>query len=429
MRLGRVELVRRRQVRRSGDSDDFDVLILDGPYKQSLRSAQNLGRAGLRVAIGMSQGQYDPSLPVPTFRSRYCAHGVVFPSYYEDPARFADAVLEFVRGHPTRVILPTGDGTIAVLAPRRAQFAALGTTLALASDTALKDANHKDRTLEVASRLGIDFPKSVRIDSVDDLKAAAAELGYPFVLKPTFSWLAQSAQRVSPVEVIDETEAEIMTRNFIDAGAGILAQEYAGGLREEVTLLIIDGEVAVSCGHLEYRNIPQLGGISVMRESIEVPPEILDSSIRLAKAMGLEGPCGVEFRRNSKNKPLLMEINARLGGALESATRSGIDLPLMVWQWAMRMPVQKTEKYRVGVRTRWLEGDIRWLEQNFSRRGRPDSVPMIQGVWIFASEFARTRYYDFLDWGDLAPTVAELQNLVTVAVRRVKRPLQQRPRR
>jgi predicted ATP-grasp superfamily ATP-dependent carboligase len=429
MRLGSVDVVRRSRARQPGDNDDFDALILDGPYKQSLRSAQNLGRAGLRVAIGMSQGQYDLSLPVPTFRSRYCALGVVFSSYYENPASFADAVLGFVRDHPTRVILPTGDGTIAALAPRRAMFAELGTTLALASDAALDVANHKDRTLEVASRLGIEYPKSVRIDSVDDLKTAAAELGFPFVLKPTFSWLEQSAQRVSPVEVIDETEAEIMTRRLIDAGAGILAQEYALGLREEVTLLIVDGEVVVSCGHLEYRKTPQLGGISVMRESIQVPPGILDSSIRLAKAIGLEGPCGIEFRRNAENQPLLMEINARLGGALESATRSGIDLPLMVWQWAMCMPVQKREHYRVGVRTRWLEGDVRWLEENFSRRGRPDSVPIIQGIWIFASEFARTRYYDFLDWGDLMPTVAEFQNLATLALRRVKRTLQQRVRR
>lgn len=193
-----------------------------------------------------------------------------------------------------------------MLAPRRAEFAALGAVLALASDAALDIANHKDRTLEVASKLGIEYPKSILIDSVDDLKIAVAELGFPLVLKPTFSWLGKSAQRVSPVEVLDDTEAEQMTKKFIDAGATVLAQEYAGGLREEVTLLIADGEVAVSCGHLEYRNLPQIGGISVMRESIQVPPDILDASIRLAKAIGLEGTCGVEFRRDADNRPLLI---------------------------------------------------------------------------------------------------------------------------
>jgi hypothetical protein len=34
--------------------------------------------------------------------------------------------------HPTRVVLPTGDATIAAVAPLREKMAALGTTLALA---------------------------------------------------------------------------------------------------------------------------------------------------------------------------------------------------------------------------------------------------------------------------------------------------------
>ena len=51
-----------------------------------------------------------------------------------------------------------------------------------------------------------------------------------------------------------------------------------------------------------------------MRESIAVPEKVLDASVRLAKAIGLEGPCEVEFRRNANGHPLLMEINARLAG-------------------------------------------------------------------------------------------------------------------
>jgi predicted ATP-grasp superfamily ATP-dependent carboligase len=389
----------------------YDVLVLDGAVKQSLRSAQLLGRAGLRVAIGESSDAC-PERPdnLPAFRSRYCARRVVFPSFTR-PTEFADAVIEFVRKHPTSVVLPTNDATIAILYPRRADFDALGTVLALAPDAALEVANHKDRTLEVASELGIGFPRSVLIKEAGDLKVAIAELGFPLILKPTFSWLGEAGKRVSPVDVLNESEAEAVTREFLDDGASILAQEYAGGLREEVTLLIVDGEAVVSFAHVEPRNLPQIGGVSVIRESVLVPHDILDSAIRLAKAIGLEGPCGIEFRRDAANRPLLMEINARLGGALETSVRSGINLPLMVWQWAMGESVPQLSHYRVGVRTRWLEGDIRWLFQNFRRVGRLDSVSRIEGLWLFVSEFARSRYYDYFDLRDLKPAVADLRNI------------------
>lgn len=45
-----VESVTQRQHGRTDESDSFDILILDGTYKQSLRAAQSLGRSGLKVA-------------------------------------------------------------------------------------------------------------------------------------------------------------------------------------------------------------------------------------------------------------------------------------------------------------------------------------------------------------------------------------------
>ena len=37
----------------------------------------------------------------------------------------------------------------------------------------------------------------------------------------------------------------------------------------------------------------------------------------------------------------LMEVNARIGGALDSVTSAGIDLPVLFWQWATGQQVQR----------------------------------------------------------------------------------------
>jgi predicted ATP-grasp superfamily ATP-dependent carboligase len=408
----------------SGGSPDhagYDILILDAEHKQSLAAARSLGRAGLRVALGESLDQYRSHPPLPAFCSRYCARGVVLPSYADDPDAYAAAVIEFVRTYPTPVILPAGDATCVSLMPYRQQLAELGSVLALPADHALAIALDKDHTLRVAGAIGIACPRSVRIDSVEELSFAIDEFGFPFVIKPTVSWTAIRRDRVLPVEVIDKAEAVEVAERFLAGGAVVLAQQWVPGRREGVTLFIAGGEVVASCGHDEHRTTPALGGVSVMRQSVQTPPDVYDAAVRLALAIGLEGICEVEFRRDADGDPLLMEVNPRLPGTLDTSIRSGVDFPLLSWQLATGRPVNRVPGYRPGVRTRWLHGDLRWLRDNYNRASRPDSMSRGRAIWTFISEFARTRHYDHFDMHDLAPAIAEMRYTVAVILKSVRK--------
>jgi predicted ATP-grasp superfamily ATP-dependent carboligase len=398
----------------------YDVLVLDAATKQSLASVRSLGRAGLRVAVGECFAAGDRMSPVVAFQSRYSARNVALPSFAADASAFADSVVEFVREHRASVVLPTMDGTIAALVPRREQLRELGCRLALAPDAALEIANDKDLTLAVARSLGIDYPATMRISSLDDLPGVVAAFGYPFVLKPTVSYPRDAAERLVPVDVIDEAEAVSAIRHFQGAGAGVLAQQWACGRREGVTLFVVGREIRAACAHVAHRTSPVLGGASVLRESVPILDEIYGPAVELVTKIGLQGVCEVEFRRDAAGRPLLMEVNARLAGTIENAVQSGVDFPLMIWQWATGQPVDRVDSYQTGIRTRWLHGDMRWLYENCRRTGRPDSVPRAQALWTFAAEFARTSRYDCLDRRDLRPALAELRTTVS-AIRKSRR--------
>jgi predicted ATP-grasp superfamily ATP-dependent carboligase len=391
-----------------GPSEGFDVLVMDAHMRQSLAAVRSLGRAGLRVATAECFAECDPALSPLAFRSRYARASIVLPSFAADSHAFAAAVVEFVRRHPTRVVVPASDGSIAALIGWRRELEALDCRLALPPDDALAAANDKDRTLREARRLGIAYPPTVCCDGLADLPAALHTVGFPAVLKPTRSWAPRTVERLNAVEVVNEAEAERAARRFLGAGAAVLAQRWVGGRREGATLFVEDGEVRASFAVVAHRTIPALGGASVLRESVPVPPDLYDPAVRLVKALGLEGPCEVEFRRDETGCPLLMEINARLAGPLETALRSGVDLPLMVWRWAAGIPVSATGDYRT-VRMRWLRGDMRWLRDNFARVGRPDSVSRARALWDFGTEFVRSPHYDCVDWRDPGPILAELR--------------------
>lgn len=396
------------------DNAGYDILILDAEHKQSLAAARRLGRAGLRVAMGESLALYRESPPLPAFCSRYCARAVVLPSYADDIDAYVAAILGFVREHPTSVILPAGDPSCLALMPYRRQFAELGCVVALPGNAALEIALDKSRTLALAGELGIAYPRSVPIATVEQLSVAIADFGFPFVLKPTVSWTAGRRERALPVEVIDKDEATQAARDLLAGGATVIAQQWLPGRREGVTLFITNGEVMASFGHVEHRTTPPLGGASVMRESIQTPPDVYDAAVRLALAIGIEGLCEVEFRRDAQGDPQLMEVNARMPGALDTAIRSGVDFPMLIWQLATGLPVSRVTKYRAGVRTRWLHGELRWLRDNDGRAGRPDGMSRARGIWTFLSEFARTRHYDYVDLHDIEPAMAEMRYTVAV---------------
>jgi len=388
--------------------EQYDILILDASHKHSLTSARSLARAGLRVALGESVSQYPPNHEPPSFRSRYCARALVLPDYVSEPGPYVAAVLAFVREHRVRVVMPVGDADITLLAPHRERFAELGSFVAMASDSALEIANDKTRTLEVAAKLDIAYPRSVQVHGVEDLREAEAQFGYPFVVKPTVSWTGAVSVRVVPVEVMNEAEAMEATTRFLATGSEVLAQQLATGRREGISLFIVDGELLAYCGCIHHRSTPPLGGVSAMRESFAAPEELLNAAVSLATTIGVEGPSEVEFRRDANGRPLLMEINARLAGTLENAIHSGVNFPLMMWQWGTGQPIEPVKSYRTGVRTRWLAGDLRWLWESVLEKGRPDTVSPARGIWTFTSEFFRTRHYDFVDRRDMRPAFAAM---------------------
>ncbi|MGH3261987.1 MAG: ATP-grasp domain-containing protein [Trebonia sp.] len=332
----------------------------------------------------------------------------MLPDYVSESAGYSDAVLAFVREHGIKVVMPVGDANIKLLAPQRERFTEAGAFLAVASDVSLEVANDKTRTLEVASKLGIAYPKSVAVQAVEDLKEAEEQFGYPYVLKPTISWTGAVANRAVPLEVMNATEAAEATTRFLATGCEVIAQQLATGSREGVSLFIVDGELLSYCGCAALRTTPPLGGVSAMRQSIPVPSELLDSAVSLATTIGVDGPSEVEFRRDASGRPLLMEINARLAGTLENAIHSGVNFPWMIWQWGTGQEVDRVTSYKTGVRTRWLAGDLRWLWDGVMMAGRPDSVPLSRGLVTFTSEFFRTRHYDFVDMRDMKPAFAEV---------------------
>ena len=102
-------------------------------------------------------------------------------------------------------------------------------------------------------------------------------------------------------------------------------------------------------------------------------------------------------------------------------SRSGVDFPYLLHQWASGGPIDKVERYSIGGWMRYLQGDIMTTIEALRQRGRPGVTPPVQAVLGFSLSFFRPMGYDYVDWKDPLPAVNATADFTREAVRSVIR--------
>jgi predicted ATP-grasp superfamily ATP-dependent carboligase len=375
----------------------YDALVLDAGLRQSLVAVRSLGSRGVRVAALETSGG------VPAFSSRWCQHKLVC-SADEGTKEYLTYLEQVLDSTGARVLITSSDGTVALIRQHRRQLEKR-VRIALAKEPALAIAVNKEQTLAVAKGLGLDVPRGINVKAVSEVGAALREIGLPAVVKPVESWIwgEQHGARFLSQLVTTPDEARCAVEELTALGGTALFQQFLSGRREAVNFLYASGQVHAHFAQWAKRTDPPLGGSSVLRQSIVVPPDIGEQAERLVREIELEGYSEVEFRRDSAGTAYLMEINPRLSASVELAVRAGVDFPYLLYQWANGEYVDVVKSYHVGGWMRYLGGDVATTVATLQQRGRPGVTPPIRAVFDFCASFFIPMRYDYLDWKDPLP--------------------------
>jgi predicted ATP-grasp superfamily ATP-dependent carboligase len=393
----------------------YDALILDARLRQSLVTVRSLGSRGLRVAVvGTAAGE-------PTYSSRWCQQAFVYLA--DEGAEACYPYLErLLNGVGARVLITSSDATVALIRRHRERIEQY-VRVALAKEAALEIALNKERTLGVAKSLGLSVPRGVTVASVSEVEAALREIGLPAVIKPVESWVWDTQQGVGLASKLVTTpdEARQAVEEFVGFGGTMLFQQFLSGRREAMSFLYAHGQVYARFAQWARRTMPPLGGQSVLRQSIAVPPDISEQAERLVREIELEGYSEVEFRRDDAGNPYLMEINPRLSASVEIAVRAGVDFPYLLYQWANGERMNVVKSYRVGGWMRYLGGDLATTVAAIRQRGRPGVTPPAKAILDFCLSFFTPMAYDYIDWRDPLPAWRAATRFAGYLSRRVGR--------
>ncbi len=178
---------------------------------------------------------------------------------------------------------------------------------------AIERAENRDAFERLLSELGIPQPKGRAVTSIAEGIRAAAEIGYPVLVRPSFV-LGGRAMRIVSKEA--DLSRYLETAVAIDADQPVLVDHYIQGKEVEVDA-ICDGERVFIPGIMELverTGIHSGDSISVYPPfsiSEGVKERIIEYTKRLGMGIGIKGLFNIQFIVDAEENVYIIEVNPR----------------------------------------------------------------------------------------------------------------------
>jgi D-aspartate ligase len=269
------------------------------------------------------------------------AAGMVCPDPREDEAAFVDFLEQLGPRLPRRAVLfPTHDQYIWPIS-RHAERLERWYIIPFSRWETMRRLHDKREQIETARRIGVDTPKTVFVDSDEDLARGVDEIGLPAIFKPVESLAFKVRFRRHVLEIGSREELLRTYDKVRDCGTLMLQDIVPGGDEELFTLgSYLDAQsrpLAQFTGHKLRQHPPRFGHVS-MAVSLWVP-ELAEAGLRLLRELGYHGVSQVEFKRDPRDGTYrLMEVNARHWMWHSLASACGVDLSLAAYRDAIGDP-------------------------------------------------------------------------------------------
>ncbi|MHB8695697.1 MAG: ATP-grasp domain-containing protein [Solirubrobacteraceae bacterium] len=309
-----------------------------------LAGMRGLGRAGVGV-LAVASDRHAAGL-----RSRYAVARAVAPPPRTAAGPFAARIAALAAGSSKIVIYPGEEESIDALFDPATALPP-GASLPYPGRAPLFLVRDKVRLPELARAAGLAVPATLVQATAGELARAA--VAPPYVLKPARSGGALPSAVL--VESVADRDA-ILER--LPADEPLFLQERVRGPLVAVALVISrDATVVARFQQVARRTWPQGAGVSTLAISVAPDDRLAASAARVLTEAGYWGMAHLQFV-GTRDRPALIDVNPRFYGSLPLALACGVNLPAVWHAVAVGDPVREPRPYRLGLRYRWLEGEM-----------------------------------------------------------------------
>jgi carbamoyl-phosphate synthase large subunit len=280
---------------------------------------------------------------------RYLARSFIQVPQADHPD-FIREVETIAQNQQIEVIFPLVTKELPLFSSAKKRFEELNIKIIVSDEGPLRIANNKGLLYTYLQQQSIHVPAFEIVDSINKLNTTLEKLGYPLnpvCIKPTVSNGSRGFrildEHIDQYELFfnqkpNNTYATLQQINNILEGKPfieLLVSEYLPGEEYTVDCIADKGESKVI---LPRRRTKMLEGISV-KGVFEQHDEIIDYCRKIISSLKLDGPIGIQVKKDINGTFQILEINPRIQGTSVAALGIGINLSLMAVQHALGTPI------------------------------------------------------------------------------------------
>ncbi len=234
-----------------------------------------------------------------------------------DPAFLATLRRE-IASRRAELLVSTVTEELPLVSSERETFRAAGCAVFISPPAAAETANDKWLTVQALARADVGVPRSLSGAPRDDIVQV---LGFPVLSKPR---RGRGGRGVEIHEVPGDIEAASEDRVY---------QEFLPGEEYDVNLFAEPGGEPAAL--VVLRKTALRGGRVGNATAVERvhAPDVAELAAATSRTMALEGPIDVDVRRDRLGRPLVLEVNARVGANVRFAEEV---LETLVQRWRER---------------------------------------------------------------------------------------------
>lgn len=277
---------------------------------QSFRAAAAQLGISLRV-IGTDTVPIAPALA--------CVDEALVTPRVTDPA-YLPLIVELVKKHGVRAIIPTIDPDLPVLSRHHETFNALGCTAMLGNPAVIQICRDKMETYYFLRDSGIDTPATYLPDEIRELQPKR----FPYFVKPRYGSASVNAHKLD-----DQFDLDYYLRKH--GGRDPIVQEFVAG--EEFTLDVYVGLTGEPRCVVPRARWTTRGG-EVSQGVVIKDQDVMHAGKRVVEKLGksCRGLVTLQCIVAPDRRIRFIEINARFGGGAPLGIAAGANYPLWLLQ-------------------------------------------------------------------------------------------------
>lgn len=289
---------------------------------------------------------------------------VVPPATHSD---YLDKIFDICQREQIQVIFPGSEPDLKTLSENRDQFETKDIFLALNSQDVITRCMDKKETFNFSKNNGIPIPKTVAIESEEDLEAIDF---FPVIIKPYVG--SGGSKNVFIAQ--DRDELNFFCKYILKYGGKPLVQEYKGSHDKEYTVGILSDKegnfisgIAIKrfilsglSNRLKIQNLNNKNQILAVSSGISqgevvINNDLLEQCKQIALTFKSKGPLNIQCRF-VENKAYLFEINPRFSGTTYMRALAGVNEPdLFIRKYILNENIPKNITPKTGLMIRGLE--------------------------------------------------------------------------